>query len=1854
MRIAKWGITFHSVNLLLFLSITVIGFSHIQPTGKKFATLLTANTFRFPMDNGYQILREFDVPVPVDNCGPRHNGVDYDVSPGATVRAIANGIVRKAAYNPSGYGNYIVIEHTLPGGANIYSLYAHLESIDANIAEEASVTIGQVIGKEGKTGDGANNVYHLHFELRQYSFNPNIDKCGTYTSTNLQSRFKDPEAFIDAHLTSTGIKDIRIDNSWWYTFSTCDSGDITVALDGEELFNVSTSGWPGGSRTRFLPSGLYTQKTVFSNTINDKEPDIELRLYNPIVPIACAGGSSTLPPPPLPNEPQPPSGSTPPPPSVDDNSAFVSDISLPDDTVLQPSEVFTKTWRLANSGTASWGNGYQLAFVRGTQMGAPSAVNIPDTAPGNTADISINMTAPTQDGTYTGYWQLRNSQGVYFGPEVYVRIRVEGNPVTGPDVPSANGIQFVNASYPTVVTPGQSFRPSVTIKLLNGELYGVNTRGDMLRYKSGGSFGAFPHVAVENTVHTGEQYTFNFYQDMVAPSSVGAYDSVWQIWAAGGWIGPEIHIAFQVQNNPNRAPNVPLPQSPDNWYVSRDGGTPALCAQSNGDLDGDTITQYQFVIYESAQNWDSGWIDSNCVTPSGLGYHGYKWHVRVKDSKGAVSDWSESWNFNIESGDVTITNIHFDISSPSDSESVRVFAATNGCGGTNIGLRVLINTASDGTTNGEWKIIYELGVPILTEENAPYWDTRPYDDGVHLVRVLAKGCTDATWEDGSFLDVPYTLLHRKPSWPPPQTPVNNAWLSTREVLFHWDPALRANNYHLWVSFNPNPEVSPLIDESLNSDVLSYLYNFGQDYDEIYWKVRAINELGDNESVTYKFGIDLVPPTTSIEPMQDATYQSSFVIHWSGSDISSGLRWYDVQVRDTLQTDWQSLRDATTETTMIFTGLPGHQYCFRTRGLDVAGNWEEYPIGDGDQCITIDLTTKPAQEWWDPAYQYQRDLVILNNDGGAMPVGYPIKLVFNQNTNPTADQIYNTSASTTKGDDVRIVYDGVEIPRFLKIFTTSQIEIWFNTQAIIDGLGSDNTHYQMYYGNPSAFSPGFGVNDIFFPKKDGSTVGLWHFQEGSGTNILDNSGNGRNGSVVGNPQWMFGPYGYYLNFNRLSPYYGDYINLGSINLDNFTLEAWINLHNLDVGGDIISKWGGTGNNSYNFAIWNRRLGIQLSGPGGNRELQSQSIQPAVDQWQHVAATYNGNYIRLYINGNLVAEKSDSGGVYSTSTSTVVGRSNDGSNGTWYFQGGISHVAISNVAKTSFPYNSLPGITNIPSVQASQQTTYEPPIIGNADLVVDNVAVYQLPLDQSGNILIEVTLTNQGNAPTQNGFFTDIYLNYVPTGAGDHNNNLHLWVAEAIDPGETITLTTTLNELPSQQSSMVGTENVSSIPENTGIIYAQTDSTGIVSETDNSNNIFDTGANVCIASEDTFESDNTPSSAKTIQTGQTQEHNFSHPEDVDWVKFNAQAGTTYRISTSDLGISSDTYLYLYDTDGTTLITSNDDYNDSLASQIEWTAIQNGIFYVLVKHWNPNVGGCGTGYSMSLSEVLPNLPNSFGKTSPANGAVNQPLSLTINWNTSTRVTSYEYCYDTTDDGNCSNWTNSGNSTSANLNSLFLNTTYYWHVRAINTGGTTYSDGSETAFWSFMTLPTQSITLTPGWNMVSFSIHPLNTDITNVLSSVSGNYDLVYAWDATGAHSGSGNWLKHDNIPVSPDSLTTLDETTGFWIHMTTADTLEIVGTMPISTSITLWDNTGGWNLVGYPSAINRSLPAALQNNGVGTDFSLVYAYHNNDVIDPWKLFDITAPPFVNDLSQVSPGWGYWVKVSTDHTWVIPYSTP
>ena len=83
------------------------------------------------------------------------------------------------------------------------------------------------------------------------------------------------------------------------------------------------------------------------------------------------------------------------------NSAFVADVTVPDGTALAAGQTYNKIWRVRNTGTCTWGNGYTFTFVGGDLLGASSVISVPNTSPGTTADLLIPMVAPSTLGAHT-------------------------------------------------------------------------------------------------------------------------------------------------------------------------------------------------------------------------------------------------------------------------------------------------------------------------------------------------------------------------------------------------------------------------------------------------------------------------------------------------------------------------------------------------------------------------------------------------------------------------------------------------------------------------------------------------------------------------------------------------------------------------------------------------------------------------------------------------------------------------------------------------------------------------------------------------------------------------------------------------------------------------------------------------------------------------------------------------------------------------------------------------------------------------------------------------------------------------------------------------------------------------------------------------------------------------------------------------------------------------------------------------------------------------------------------------------------------------------------------------------------
>lgn len=147
-------------------------------------------------------------------------------------------------------------------------------------------------------------------------------------------------------------------------------------------------------------------------------------------------------------------------PNCTDSAVLVRDVTIPDGTQMKPGETFTKTWEFINNGKCTW-YGYVVKFAAGDQMNAPLSAPIPQTPLNQSVQVSVELTAPMANGSYTGYFTLNNPNGrdVPIGTEktFWVKITVGSGGGTSPQ-PTTSG----SANTPSASTGGGGANCSYT------------------------------------------------------------------------------------------------------------------------------------------------------------------------------------------------------------------------------------------------------------------------------------------------------------------------------------------------------------------------------------------------------------------------------------------------------------------------------------------------------------------------------------------------------------------------------------------------------------------------------------------------------------------------------------------------------------------------------------------------------------------------------------------------------------------------------------------------------------------------------------------------------------------------------------------------------------------------------------------------------------------------------------------------------------------------------------------------------------------------------------------------------------------------------------------------------------------------------------------------------------------------------------------------------------------------------------------------------------------------------------------------------------------------------------------------
>jgi hypothetical protein len=198
-----------------------------------------------------------------------------------------------------------------------------------------------------------------------------------------------------------------------------------------------------------------------------------------------------------------------------------------------------------------------------------------------------------------------------------------------------------------------------------------------------------------------------------------------------------------------------------------------------------------------------------------------------------------------------------------------------------------------------------------------------------------------------------------------------------------------------------------------------------------------------------------------------------------------------------------------------------------------------------------------------------------------------------------------------------------------------------------------------------------IERIYQNRNQNGLVGSWRLNEGEGTIVYDSAGD-NDGTLAApfDPAWYSDTrHGWCLDFDVIAGQ-EDYVLLdpiGALLTDTVTISAWINADNLPDGKHhILTQYHQP--NGYYLYVDDDRPALWLTG--------SQAISPAAiseDEWHHLAGTYDGSDLRIYVNGELRDTKEPADGLVGIHRPAYIG---------YNFEGKIDDVRVYNHALDLF--------------------------------------------------------------------------------------------------------------------------------------------------------------------------------------------------------------------------------------------------------------------------------------------------------------------------------------------------------------------------------------------------------------------------------------------------------------------------------------------------------------------------------------------------------------------------------------------
>ncbi len=218
--------------------------------------------------------------------------------------------------------------------------------------------------------------------------------------------------------------------------------------------------------------------------------------------------------------------------------------------------------------------------------------------------------------------------------------------------------------------------------------------------------------------------------------------------------------------------------------------------------------------------------------------------------------------------------------------------------------------------------------------------------------------------------------------------------------------------------------------------------------------------------------------------------------------------------------------------------------------------------------------------------------------------------------------------------------------------------------------------------------------ILAPAVEEGLVGYWAFEETEGDTASDLSGNGHDGTLMGDPQRVEGYFGGGLEFNQT----GDEVNVpyhADLNQETFTICAWANVDPSGANHRAVLSGRDDGpQRGYIFYAVPNNTWQFWTGGGGWNSVQGPAVNPS--NWDHLAGVYADGNQKFYVNGELVGERDSALTVNSGQEFLIGAGANETTNHNYFFKGMIDEVRI---------YARVLNVDEIASVMGANPTAVE---------------------------------------------------------------------------------------------------------------------------------------------------------------------------------------------------------------------------------------------------------------------------------------------------------------------------------------------------------------------------------------------------------------------------------------------------------------------------------------------------------------------------------------------------------------------